>query len=54
MQSWNKRRGSSVYPLVSPGLQPPRTHHDYLYAPDTKAGDRTGDNFKNDWHVIKP
>lgn len=26
----------------------------YLYASDTKAGDRTGDNFKNVWHVIKP
>jgi predicted lipoprotein with Yx(FWY)xxD motif len=26
----------------------------YLYAPDTKAGDRSGDNFKNVWHVIRP
>lgn len=26
----------------------------YLYASDTKAGDRSGDNFKNIWHVIKP
>ena len=26
----------------------------YLYKSDTKAGDMTGDNFKNVWHVIKP
>ena len=26
----------------------------YLYAKDTKPGDKTGDNFKNVWHVIKP
>lgn len=26
----------------------------YLYAGDKKAGDRTGDNFKDVWHVIKP
>jgi predicted lipoprotein with Yx(FWY)xxD motif len=26
----------------------------YLYASDAKAGDRTGDNFKDVWHVIKP
>lgn len=25
----------------------------YTYTPDTKAGDRTGDNFKDIWHVIK-
>ncbi|HEY9381366.1 MAG TPA: hypothetical protein VIQ01_08985, partial [Burkholderiales bacterium] len=25
----------------------------YLYAADKKAGDRTGDNVKNAWHVIK-
>ena len=25
----------------------------YLYKADQKAGDRTGDNFKNVWHVIK-
>ena len=26
----------------------------YLYKADTKAGDRTGDNFKDVWHVVKP
>ncbi len=26
----------------------------YLYQKDTKAGDKTGDNFKDIWHVIKP
>lgn len=26
----------------------------YLYKQDMKAGDATGDNFKNVWHVIKP
>ena len=26
----------------------------YLYARDTKPGDKTGDNFKDVWHVIKP
>jgi predicted lipoprotein with Yx(FWY)xxD motif len=26
----------------------------YLYASDKKAGDKTGDNFKDVWHVIKP
>jgi predicted lipoprotein with Yx(FWY)xxD motif len=26
----------------------------YLYANDKKAGDKTGDNFKDVWHVIKP
>ena len=26
----------------------------YLYKSDMKAGDATGDNFKNVWHVIKP
>ncbi|AYD66297.1 hypothetical protein YH64_017005 [Achromobacter sp. LC458] len=26
----------------------------YLYAKDTKPGDKTGDNFKDVWHVIKP
>ena len=26
----------------------------YLYASDANAGDRSGDNFKNIWHVIKP
>ncbi|HTD03802.1 hypothetical protein [Undibacterium sp.] len=25
----------------------------YMYASDKKAGDRTGDNFKDNWHVIK-
>ncbi len=25
----------------------------YLYAPDKKTGDRTGDNFKDVWHVVK-
>lgn len=25
----------------------------YTYTPDTKAGDRAGDNFKDIWHVIK-
>ncbi|MGE8679283.1 MAG: hypothetical protein ACN6PE_11775, partial [Achromobacter marplatensis] len=24
------------------------------YAKDTKPGDKTGDNFKDVWHVIKP
>ena len=26
----------------------------YLYSADAKAGDRSGDNFKNVWHVVKP
>lgn len=26
----------------------------YLYAKDMKPGERTGDNFKDVWHVIKP
>ncbi len=26
----------------------------YLYKSDMKAGDMTGDNFKNVWHVVKP
>lgn len=26
----------------------------YLYKTDMKAGDTTGDNFRNVWHVIKP
>lgn len=26
----------------------------YLYASDTQAGERKGDNFKSIWHVIKP
>ena len=26
----------------------------YLYAADTKPGDKTGDNFKDVWHVVKP
>lgn len=26
----------------------------YLYEQDKKAGDRTGDNFKDIWHVVKP
>lgn len=26
----------------------------YLYKSDMKAGDTTGDNFKNVWHIIKP
>lgn len=25
----------------------------YLFASDKKAGDRTGDNFKDIWHVVK-
>jgi predicted lipoprotein with Yx(FWY)xxD motif len=25
----------------------------YLYAADQKPGDRTGDNFKDIWHVVK-
>jgi len=25
----------------------------YLYSADKKAGDMTGDNFKNVWHVVK-
>ena len=25
----------------------------YYYKPDTKAGDRTGDNFRDVWHIIK-
>ncbi len=25
----------------------------YRYAADTKPGERTGDNFKNVWHVVK-
>ncbi|HEY4066311.1 MAG TPA: hypothetical protein VGM74_05390, partial [Burkholderiaceae bacterium] len=24
----------------------------YTYKPDQKAGDRTGDNFKDNWHII--
>lgn len=26
----------------------------YLFAKDTKPGDKAGDNFKDVWHVIKP
>ncbi|MCE9639758.1 MAG: hypothetical protein K8S22_06365 [Betaproteobacteria bacterium] len=26
----------------------------YLWAKDQKPGDRTGDNFNNAWHVVKP
>ena len=26
----------------------------YYWSKDTKAGDRTGDNFNNVWHVAKP
>lgn len=26
----------------------------YLYAKDAKPGDKTGDNFKDVWHVAKP
>lgn len=26
----------------------------YLYKADTKPSDKTGDNFKNVWHVVKP
>lgn len=26
----------------------------YLFSKDAKAGDKTGDNFKDVWHVIKP
>lgn len=26
----------------------------YLYKADQKAGDRSGDNFKDVWHIIKP
>ncbi|MEJ2895487.1 COG4315 family predicted lipoprotein [Bordetella avium] len=26
----------------------------YYFAKDTKAGDKTGDNFKNVWHLVKP
>ncbi len=26
----------------------------YLYSKDGKAGDKTGDNFNNVWHVAKP
>lgn len=26
----------------------------YLFAKDTKAGDKTGDKFKDVWHVVKP
>ena len=26
----------------------------YLYAKDAKPGDKTGDNFKDVWHVVKP
>ena len=26
----------------------------YLYAKDAKAGDKTGDNFKDVWHAAKP
>ena len=25
----------------------------YFYKPDLKAGDRTGDNFRDVWHIIK-
>ena len=25
----------------------------YLYTPDKKAGDMTGDNFKDVWHIVK-
>ena len=25
----------------------------YFYKPDQKAGDRTGDNFKDVWHIVK-
>ena len=25
----------------------------YYYKPDQKAGDRTGDNFKDVWHIVK-
>ncbi|MES2106832.1 MAG: hypothetical protein V4634_22625 [Pseudomonadota bacterium] len=25
----------------------------YTYSPDKKAGDRTGDNFKDIWHIVK-
>jgi len=25
----------------------------YFYKPDQKAGDRTGDNFRDVWHIIK-
>ena len=25
----------------------------YFYQPDQKAGDRTGDNFKDVWHIVK-
>ena len=25
----------------------------YYYKPDAKAGDRTGDNFRDVWHIIK-
>ena len=25
----------------------------YFYKSDVKAGDRTGDNFKNVWHIVK-
>ena len=26
----------------------------YLYSKDSKAGDKTGDNIGNVWHVVKP
>lgn len=26
----------------------------YLFTKDTKPGDKTGDNFKEVWHVVKP
>ncbi|KRC78510.1 Secreted repeat [compost metagenome] len=26
----------------------------YLFTKDTKPGDKTGDNFKEIWHVVKP
>ncbi|CAB3925219.1 COG4315 family predicted lipoprotein [Achromobacter deleyi] len=26
----------------------------YLFSKDAKAGDKTGDNFKDVWHIIKP
>ncbi len=26
----------------------------YLFVKDSKAGDKTGDNFKDVWHIVKP
>lgn len=26
----------------------------YLYASDSKSGDKKGDNFKDMWHIVKP